>query len=240
MERIENELAHGRKISQDIGFYLGWSGAAGQLRAERRAEMYKAAGKIGPGKKILEIGCGPGIFTSMIAPSGADITAVDLSPELIRMAGSGNPAPNVKYLIMNAEKLEFRDNSFDCVYGSSVMHHLDLDKTLPEMLRVLKPGGNLVFTEPNMLNPQIMLQKNIPPLKALLGDSPDETAFFRWRIKGLLLDAGFSEVKTEPFDFLHPRVPGALAATVDSIGIILERLPMFREIAGSLLIKAAK
>ena len=240
MERIENELSHGRKISRNAEFYWGWSGVAGRLRSERRALMYRSAGNLGPGKKALEIGCGTGIFTSIIARSGADITAIELSPELVERARAENKAPNVAYRVMNVEKLEFPDDSFDCVYGSSVLHHLNLQAALPEMRRVLKPGGAFVFTEPNMLNPQIMLQKNIPALKAYMGDSPDETAFFRWQIKGLLLDAGFSSVKTEPFDFLHPRVPGALAPAVDKLGALLERLPLLKEIAGSLLIKAAK
>lgn len=213
---------------------------AGRLRSERRAGMYKAAGNLGPGKKVLEIGCGIGIFTAMIAKSGADITAVDLSPELAARARAQNPAPNVKYLIMNVEKLEFPDDSFDCVYGSSVLHHLNLTKTLPEMLRVLAPGGTLVFTEPNMLNPQIMLQKNIKPLGALLGDSPDETAFFRWEIIKILEAAGFVRVTALPFDFLHPWVPAPLARAVDRLGAALERIPGLREIAGSLLITATK
>ena len=183
--------------------------------------MYRSAGALGPHKKALEIGCGTGIFTSLIARSGADITAVELSPELVERARAQNPAPNVKYRVMNVEELDFPENSFDCVYGSSVLHHLNLPKALPEMLRVLRPGGNFVFTEPNMLNPQIMLQKNIPALKAFMGDSPDETAFFRWQIKGTLLDAGFSGVKTEPFDFLHPWVPGALAPAADKLGALL-------------------
>jgi len=240
MARIENELAHGRKISKSPEFYWGWSGVSGRLRSERRAEMYRSAGALGPGKKALEIGCGTGIFTALIARSGAEIEAVDLSPELAEKARAQNPAPNVKYTVMNVEKLEFPDNSFDCIYGSSVLHHLNLPKALPEMLRVLKPGGTFVFTEPNMLNPQIMLQKNIPPLKAIMGDSPDETAFFRWKIKKVLLAAGFSGVKAEPFDFLHPWIPGALATAADKVGALLERIPLLREIAGSLLIRASK
>ena len=240
MDRIDNELAHGRKISRNAEFYWGWSGVAGRLRSERRAGMYRSSGDLGTGKKALEIGCGIGIFTSIIARSGADITAVDLSPDLAERARARNPAPNIKYLVMNVEKLDFPDNSFDCVYGSSVLHHLNLPKALPEMLRVLKPGGTLVFTEPNMLNPQIMLQKNIKPLGTLLGDSPDETAFFRWQIREILAGAGFTGVRVEPFDFLHPWVPGLLAPLVDKLGVALERVPLLREIAGSLLITATK
>ena len=238
MERIENELAHGRKISGNAEFYWGWSGPAGRLRSERRAGMYRDEAGLGPGKTALEIGCGIGIFTSILARSGAGITAVDLSPDLAERARAQNPAANVTYLVMNVEKLEFPDNFFNCVYGSSVLHHLDLQKALPEMLRVLKPGGTFVFTEPNMLNPQIMLQKNIKPLRTLLGDSPDETAFFRWGIKRKLEQSGFSGIKARPFDFLHPWVPGPLVPAVSSLGGLLERIPLVREIAGSLLITA--
>ncbi len=240
MDRIENERAHGRKISRNAEFYWGWSGAAGKLRSERRAGMYKAAGSLGPGKKALEIGCGIGIFTSILARSGAAITAVDLSPDLIERARAQNPSPNADYRVMNVEKLEFPADAFDCVYGSSVLHHLHLGKALPEMLRVLKPGGAFVFTEPNMLNPQIMLMKNIKPIGALLGDSPDETAFFRGGIKRTLLAAGFSSVNAVPFDFLHPWVPGPLAPAANILGSVLEHIPLLREIAGSLLITASK
>lgn len=240
MDRIENELAHGRKISRNAEFYWGWSGAAGRLRSERRAGMYKAAGALGRGKKALEIGCGIGIFTSLLARSGAEITAVDLSPDLAELARARNPAPNVDYRVMNVEELAFPENAFDCVYGSSVLHHLNLAKALPELRRVLKPGGSLVFTEPNMLNPQILVMKNLKPVGALLGDSPDETAFFRWEIKKLLLAAGFSRVEAEPFDFLHPWLPGFLAPAADKFGALLERVPLLREIAGSLLIRASK
>ena len=240
MDRIENELAHGRKISDNPEFYWGWAGVAGRLRAERRAAMYVSEGRLAPGRTALEIGCGTGIFSELLARSGAGVTAVDLSPELAEKARAPTSAPNLKFLVMNVERLEFPDNSFDCVCGSSVLHHLDLAKALPEMLRVLKPGGAFVFTEPNMLNPQILLQKNIPPLKALLGDSPDETAFFRWNISGALRQAGFAAPAARPFDFLHPWMPGALAPATDRLGTLLERVPLLREIAGSLLITATK
>ena len=53
------------------------------------------------------------------------------------------------------------------------MHHLNVKKALVEFYRVLKPGGTIYFTEPNMLNPIIAVQKNIPFIKKLMGDTPD-------------------------------------------------------------------
>ena len=46
---------------------------------------------------------------------------------------------------MDANKLQFPDNSFDVVFGSSILHHLDINQTLDEITRVLKPNGKLVI-----------------------------------------------------------------------------------------------
>jgi hypothetical protein len=105
---------------------------------------------------------------------------------------------------------------------------------------VLKPGGMIYFTEPNMMNPQIALQKNIPYLKRKLGDSPDETAFFRNILKRRMKKAGFINIQIIPFDFLHPAVPEGSVPLIDKIGRQIERIPVIREIAGSLYIKASK
>ena len=105
---------------------------------------------------------------------------------------------------------------------------------------MLKPGGRTVFAEPSMLNPQIALQRNIPVLRRLSGASPEETAFFRWRLAANLRRNGFQEVSIQPFDFLHPAVPGPLIGTVRTVGWALERIPLVREIAGSLLLSATR
>ena len=91
-----------------------------------------------------------------------------------------------------------------------------------------------------MLNPQIALQKNIPLLKKWAMDSPDETAFFRTRILKTLARHGFTRATAVPFDFLHPAIPGPLLKWVDRPLLLLERVPLVREIAGSLIIGAVK
>src|SRR5438445_13488079 len=95
-------------------------------------------------------------------------------------------ARNVRYEIKNAYQLSYPDAVFDSVVGSSVLHHLEIQEAIREIYRVLKPSGTIYFTEPNMLNPQIAIQKNVPWVKRKLGDSPDETAFFRLPLRRLL------------------------------------------------------
>jgi 2-polyprenyl-3-methyl-5-hydroxy-6-metoxy-1,4-benzoquinol methylase len=235
---IENEIAHGEKISSRAEFIWGWETLAGRQRAERRARFLIKAGEITKGKKVLEIGCGTGVFTDKIGRTGTEVTAVDISPHLVEKAKEKNTFSNVTFEIMNVEEMNFPDNNFDSVVGSSILHHLNLAKALLEIKRVLRLGGRIAFTEPNMMNPQVMIEKNIRPIKRWLGDSPDETAFFRWSLKNRLQECGFGQILIEPFDFLHPFTPVPLIPIVNKVGQIAERLPILREIAGSLLIYA--
>ena len=156
---------------------------------------------------MLELGCGTGYFTRELARSGAEIVAVDVSPELLDIARSNCSTPNVRYEIENAYDLRYSDSVFDSVVGSSVLDHFEIEAALREIYRVLRPNGTIFFTEPNMLNPQIAIQKNVPWVKRKLGDSPDETAFFRRPLRRLLEVTRFRDVRINSFDFLHPKTP---------------------------------
>jgi len=193
-----------------------------------------------PGMTVLELGCGAGYFTQELARSGADVVAIDVSPELLEMARGNCSAPNVQYEIENAYALSYDDAVFDSVVGSSVLHHLEIEKALRDIYRVLKPAGTIYFTEPNMLNPQIAIQKNVPWIKRKLGDSPDETAFFRRPLRRLLERTGYRDIRVDPFDFLHPKTPASLIKGVAMLGGFLENLPVISEFAGSLYIRAVK
>ena len=240
IDRIQNEVQHGKKIANDAVNIWGWGSPAGKLRADRRASYFIQHGCLTGGKKVLEIGCGTGEFTKRIASSGADITAIDISPDLLELTRRSITNVNVSFQIQNVEKLDFEDGSFDAVIGSSILHHLNLNLALKEVYRVLRRGGRVVFTEPNMLNPQIWLERNIPFIRKSTNNSPDETAFVRWVLKKRLINTGFKNVSIRPFDFLHPFTPSMLIPLVSNIGNIVERIPLAREIAGSLLIYASK
>jgi SAM-dependent methyltransferase len=238
-ERIAKEVQHGRFLADHgAGEIWNWESPAGRLRWARRVKMLSSHLK--PGMTVLELGCGAGYFTQELARSGADIVAIDVSPELLEIARANCSAPNVRYQIQNAHALSYSEALFDSVVGSSVLHHLEIEEALREIYRVLKPMGTIYFTEPNMLNPQIAIQKNIPWIKRRLGDSPDETAFVRWPLWRLLEQTGYREVRIDPFDFLHPKTPVALIDHVKAFGRFLENVPVISEFAGSLYIRATK
>ena len=238
-ERIAKEIQHGRFLAEHgAGEIWNWESQAGKVRWARRVKMLGR--HLGPGMCVLELGCGTGYFTRELARSGADIVAIDVSPDLLEVAKANSSAPNVRYEIQNAYALSYPDAVFDSVVGSSVLHHLEIVEAIREIYRVLKPGGTIYFTEPNMLNPQIAIQKNVPWVKRKLGDSPDETAFFRWPLRRLLQQRGYRDVRIVPFDFLHPKTPVPLVGRLDYVGRFLESMPVISEFAGSLYIRAIK
>jgi SAM-dependent methyltransferase len=238
-ERIAKEIQHGRFLAEHgAGEIWNWESPAGKLRWARRVKML--SGHLKPEMTVLELGCGTGYFTRELARSGADIVAIDVSPELLEIARTNCSAPNVRYEIQNAYALTYSNATFDSVVGSSVLHHLEIEEAVREIYRALKPGGTIYFTEPNMLNPQIAIQKNVPWIKRRLGDSPDETAFFRWSLRRLLEQTGYGDVQIDPFDFLHPKTPGPLIDPLNAFGSFLEKTPVVSEFAGSLYIRAVK
>jgi SAM-dependent methyltransferase len=237
--RLQREIEHGRYlVRHGAGEVWNWEGPAGRLRWKRRVQML--TGHLRPGMKVLELGCGTAYFTNELASTGASITAIDISPDLLAEARNNCPATNVTFELQNAYALTFPDNNFGSVIGSSVLHHLEIEEALRQIYRVLNTGGIICFTEPNMLNPQIAVQKNVPAIKKRLGDSPDETAFFRWSLRRLLERTGFHDVQVTPFDFLHPKTPITWISSVQKLERALETIPLLREIAGSLYIRATK
>lgn len=238
-DRAGREVEHGEWLAQgDPEAIWGWGTPAGRLRALRRAQVIAEGGRLRPGAHVLEVGCGTGLFTGLFAETGATIVAVDISGALLDRARSrGLPTDRVRFLERRFEDCDV-EGPFDAVIGSSVLHHLDLDASLARIRELLRPGGRLSFAEPNLLNPQVWLERNARPWFPYV--SPDETAFVG---RGLRLDlrrSGYEEVEVEPFDWLHPRTPPSLIPLASAMTRWLERAPVVREFAGSLAIRGRR
>lgn len=241
--RKQHELIHGKKLlAGGAAEIWGHASCAGQRRVLRRVQRMAELIKPNSATCVVELGCGTGIFSQELAKTGAHIIAVDISPDLLGVARTRVTAPNVNFIegdCMLLENIPGLQN-VDAVVGNSILHHLNITKVLTSIYKILKPGGVMIFSEPNMVNPQIFLQKNIPWLKKIVGDSPDETAFVRGPLAYLMADVGFTDINIDNFDFLHPATPKFAVDFLEHVGKKLEKIPLVKEISGSLFIMAKK
>src|SRR5437588_1935 len=148
--RALHEIEHGKKLAAgDAELTWGWGSPAGQVRARRRGAFIAERARVGPGRRVLEVGCGTGLFTEMLAETGADVVAVDISPELLEQARRrGLPPDRVKFLCKRFEDCDVH-GPFQAVAGSSILHHLEVEPSLRKIYDLLAPGGYLSFAEPN-------------------------------------------------------------------------------------------
>jgi ubiquinone/menaquinone biosynthesis C-methylase UbiE len=122
----------------------------------------------GPGAVVLDYCCGNGEDSLYVAGHGAarvhgiDISEVSVANCRARAAAAGLH-DRVTFDAMDAEALQFDDDSFDLITEYGVLHHLDLDKAMGELARVLKPNGHMVCTETLGHNPFIYWYRRRTP-----------------------------------------------------------------------------
>lgn len=103
-------------------------------------------------KRVLDLGCGSGENTLLLALRGARLVSVDISEALIWRARRRLEVNGLKgaaqFVVGSAHDLPIQSASIDLVLGVAILHHLDLDATSREVYRVVKPGGRAIFQEP--------------------------------------------------------------------------------------------
>jgi ubiquinone/menaquinone biosynthesis C-methylase UbiE len=182
-----------------------------------RREKEAVLGALSPveGKRVLEIACGTGRFTVMLAERGADVVGLDISRAMLaqgrekaRDAGVGD---RISFLLGDAARLPFPDDHFDAVFAMRFFHLADTPaKFLTEMARVSK--GQVFFDTFNDFSTRVVYNWLLPMGSHL---------YSREDVERLVADAGLS-LATESHDFVVPyglyrKIPGALAADIRSV-----------------------
>jgi len=148
-DRISNEYqaAHGEQLAVDEVVWGNWSIPEREL---------VALGDVA-GKDVLELGCGAARFSIKLTLLGARCVGVDVSPHQLEHARRAQHEAGVEFPLVeaNAEDLPLPDGSFDLVFSDhGGMTWADPCHTVPEVARLLRPGGSLVF---NMSSPLITI-----------------------------------------------------------------------------------
>jgi len=117
------------------------------------------------GRRVLEYGCGQGSSAFQLAALGGQVTGIDISETGIAHAREAAQAAGlaIDFQMMDAERLEFPDGTFDLVCGTAILHHLDLRRSFAEVSRVMRPDGIAIFMEPLGHNPLINLYRRLTP-----------------------------------------------------------------------------
>lgn len=157
--------------------------------------IHKKLGDI-QGKTLLDVGCGLGEASAYFALRGAHVTATDLSAGMLRVTAelAELNGTSLKTHKASAEGLDIPEGTlFDIVYTGNLLHHVDVEKTLLQMKKVLKPGGTLVTWDPLHYNPVINSYRK----RATDVRTPDEHPLKWSDLK--LFDKHFSKVEREYF-----------------------------------------
>jgi 2-polyprenyl-3-methyl-5-hydroxy-6-metoxy-1,4-benzoquinol methylase len=141
--------------------YLEFNAARASLARRRPAftselRYMRATVPAFPRGRVLDIACGPGVFSEFLAEHGADVWGVDFDHTLAatahrRLSPDGT---RQRFVAARVEQLPYRDGTFDACVADSLLEHVpDWQQTLREAERVLRPGGMLVFYTANRLHP---------------------------------------------------------------------------------------
>lgn len=117
------------------------------------------------GGRVLDAGCGDGVFSYLINKKGFVVDGVDYAEEAVSAAqGITAGTENLSYHVGSVYELPFEDNSFDAAISTEVIEHLeDRDTFLSELKRVVKPEGTIIVTTPirltkNPLDPEHVIE----------------------------------------------------------------------------------
>jgi ubiquinone/menaquinone biosynthesis C-methylase UbiE len=144
----------------------------------RREEILREQLQYANGRTALELGSHcwiPWIETSDIQP--AVLECINISEKELEKGSNAARSSRVKprFSLMDANNLEFADESFDMVIGSSILHHLDFVRALDEIKRVLKPQGRMLFVEPLDNNPVGKIVRALTPQARTQDEQPLRT-----------------------------------------------------------------
>ena len=122
----------------------------------KRTQLIKEKIKFAHNKKVLEIGSVTWkgwLESNSILP--ASLTCINISEVELQQGidSAVNSKAKPQFTLMDAHNLEFADESFDFVFGTAILHHLNMVTALNEIHRVLKPNGKILFVEPLDMNP---------------------------------------------------------------------------------------
>ena len=208
-------------------------------------DFFKSLKSFCSGADVLDFGCGTGgCLKKVLEFNPRKITGIDISEVSIEKAKKSIASleKNLELLVDNCEKTKFEDNTFDLVYGTGILHHLNIELCLKEIKRILKPGGKFLFIEPLGTNPLIRLYRKLTPNSRSIDEHPLVDNDFN------LINDHFNKIKVKYYGFLtlvffpfysSPK-NSIIFKILKNFDKSLFSIKLFKKLAWSVLISAEK
>jgi ubiquinone/menaquinone biosynthesis C-methylase UbiE len=189
------------------GYFRTWDTARPHpLRKVYAKELSLAIDRLAPhGKRVLDLGCGPGRFAIAFASMGATlVSAVDISPKVLeaarKRAEDAGVTGRMVFCAGDVENLPYRDSSFDAVSCmQTFVHFPEPERAAQEMFRVCRHGGSFIATATNQDRAWVWRYPSVATAEVLLEAFPEDLRAAILRIassgavgRALRLDMGFS------------------------------------------------
>tara|TARA_Y100000590_G_C15691579_1_gene1003584 strand:- start:883 stop:1620 length:738 start_codon:yes stop_codon:yes gene_type:complete len=194
-------------------------------------------------KNVLDFGCGIGSYAErVLAFNPLKITGIDISEKAINIAKDKKINNKVDYRVENCESTKLNSNEYDLIYGAGILHHLNLNKSMEEINRLLKKNGTLIFIEPLGTNPMINLYRKFTPNSRSKDEHPfrfRDIKYFKNLFKNVEVKYyGFFTLLFLPF-YKSPQ-NSKIFLLLSKIDRFFLKVPFFKFLAWSIIIKAEK
>lgn len=164
---------------------------------------YKVAGNL-KGKRVLDVGCGNGSTSVLLAELGAHVTGIDISPRSIEVAHERAKINGVdsrtQFVCAPLETVDLPENGFDVIWCEAILHHLlaDIHPIMNNLRRWAKPDGLVIVSEP--INHVQWLRKLRMSIPVEVNGTPDERPLYRSETKAV--ESYISKPKSRYFRLL--------------------------------------
>lgn len=161
------------------------------------------------GERVLDVGCGSGVISDVLASFGARVTGVDGNPRAIAFARRTYHRPNLDFVQGLVDELADPPGSVDRIYCLEVIEHLYADQVhalLAQFHRLLRPGGTLCLTTPNFRGVWPAIEWTLDTLRLVptLAEEQHVSRFSRASLRAALESAGWSVTQLRTFSTVAP------------------------------------
>jgi glycosyltransferase involved in cell wall biosynthesis/SAM-dependent methyltransferase len=203
-----------------------------------RAQSFRHIMHVLPGHKILELGCGDGIFTRHLVVTTRNecsVTAVTFDSSARRPA---NLPENVNFMVLSLGVEPLGDRKFDFVIAHDMLDRRSAAWLLNQIYNLLAPGGQALFYESNPWNVILKIRRGL--MRLWQRDYDPRLLLSRPDLYELLSEVGFIRIFAVFNDFVYPPLSRHMIWILRNLSIVLENIPGIRTLAGSILLRAQK